>query len=112
MFNDTVDILGTEYKVYIKTPEEDAKLNECNGYTDWTKKEICIGKFEPHVMSLQNQEAFLQKVLRHEIVHAFLFESGLTRDWAHNEDMVDWVAMQIEKINKAVSMCIKLGISG
>lgn len=44
-----------------------------------------------------------QKNIRHEIVHAFLFESGLAEnsDWAQNEEMVDWVAKQGPKLLKA-----------
>ena len=43
-------------------------------------------------------------MLRHEIIHAFLFESGLecnslkTYNWAENEEMVDWFAIQSPKI--------------
>ena len=42
--------------------------------------------------------------LRHEIVHAFLFESGLaessfsTDAWAKNEEMIDWIAFTGPKI--------------
>ena len=41
-----------------------------------------------------------KKNLRHEIVHAFLFESGLAEnsEWAYNEEMVDWIAKQGPKI--------------
>ena len=44
--------------------------------------------------------------LRHEILHAFLHESGLwgcsleSTSWAMNEEMVDWVAIQFPKILK------------
>ena len=48
----------------------------------------------------------LNKTLRHETVHAFLYESGLNRNtfsdagkpWATNEEMVDWFAIQGPKI--------------
>ena len=45
--------------------------------------------------------------LRHEIVHAFLDESGLKESagknrgpWSKNEETVDWMATQIPKITK------------
>ena len=44
--------------------------------------------------------------LRHEIVHAYLYESGLRENsekqyaWADNEEMVDWFAIQGPKIFK------------
>lgn len=53
----------------------------------------------------KEQRSFRRKeVLRHEIVHAFLAESGLQADtskaraWAMNEEMVDWIARQGPKI--------------
>ena len=51
--------------------------------------------------------AYQKKVLRHEIVHAFLYESGLWQNaygskcWAKNEEMIDWMAIQIPKIQRA-----------
>ena len=45
--------------------------------------------------------------MRHEIVHAFLNESGLSDSsnqynggWAKNEEMVDWLAIQWHKIDE------------
>jgi hypothetical protein len=49
----------------------------------------------------------MRRVVRHEIVHAFLMESGLDESsnpadaWATNEEMVDWFARQGPKIYKA-----------
>ena len=48
-------------------------------------------------------DAYVRKVKRHEIIHAFLLESGLAEcsDWAQNEEMVDWLARMGPKINTA-----------
>ena len=46
----------------------------------------------------------MNRVLRHEIIHSYLEESGLAASsnmssaWAHNEEMVDWLAIQSPKI--------------
>ena len=46
----------------------------------------------------------MKKQLRHEIVHAFLSESGLQSNLEHNqrfgheETMVDWIAIQFPKM--------------
>ncbi|WP_394967432.1 hypothetical protein [Candidatus Allofournierella merdipullorum] len=44
-----------------------------------------------------------RKIIRHEIIHAFLFESGLAEnsDWAQIEEMVDFFAIQFPKLQKA-----------
>ena len=53
-------------------------------------------------------EELVKQVLKHEIVHAFLVESGLAFSshsivgaWAMNEEMVDWIAWNGEKLYKA-----------
>lgn len=56
-------------------------------------------------------EAYAQRVRRHEIIHAFMFECGLAQcsPWAHNEEMVDWFAMQWEKITAVMEQAGCLG---
>ena len=51
-------------------------------------------------MSKGNLNEHKKKLIRHEIIHAFLFESGLgeNSNWAQNEEMVDWLAFQIPKV--------------
>ena len=58
-------------------------------------------KGEPN--SKQNLLVQTNKVKRHEIIHAFLFESGLAENsnWAQNEEMVDFFAIQFPKLLKA-----------
>lgn len=57
--------------------------------------------------SVKDLVAYQKKVLRHEIVHAFLYERGLWQNsygskcWAQNEEMVDWIAIQEPKLNRA-----------
>lgn len=52
----------------------------------------------------KDKEQLIKNVMRHEILHAFLFESGLSENagfsgcWATNEEMVDWFAIQSPKI--------------
>lgn len=100
----TVRILGTLYTIHYRTETKDDKLRGCYGYMDWTTKEIVINTAS---IELGNKKQFMQKVLRHEIVHAFLVESGLhecsgeTDAWAINEIMIDWFARQGQKIYKA-----------
>lgn len=103
-----IDILGTEYTIEYKDILLDNKLDELEGYTDLYKKHIVIGNIEDRDYfknePLEKIRIIKNKILRHEIVHAFLFESGLTSNsnrsysWAENEEMVDWFAIQSPKI--------------
>lgn len=104
----TVNVLGTDYKIFFRSINDDATFEVCDGYTDWTTKEIAVRvENAKETGSLNDMNVFIKKVLRHEIVHAFLFESGLaecsgeTPAWAKNEAVVDWFAHQGEKIYKA-----------
>ena len=101
----SVNILGTEYIILKRSDRDDNRLNNCDGYCDWTTKQIVV---EQEINgNLGDMDCYVKKVLRHEIVHAFAIESGLhessmeTSSWANNEEMVDWFARQGPKIYKA-----------
>lgn len=108
---DKVNILGTEYKIEIRDANTPDFENRC-GWCDWQQKKIAIGdpktieewKDEPE----DSIEYKIKATKRHEIIHAFLYESGLHANsasyyeqWALNEEMIDWFAIQSPKIFKA-----------
>lgn len=108
----TVNILGTEYKVFDETQEENGKLENREAYCDPSVKEIhCVSiphGAEDKDSAMVNLAEVKKQTLRHEIVHAFFYESGLhicavviDDSWATNEEMVDWIAIQFPKILKA-----------
>lgn len=100
-------ILGEEWIVNITTEKHDKKLEVMDGYADWSVRRIVVRDIKPDRDSMNDLEAYKRKVLRHEIVHAFLLESGLDEcsadvsGWARNEEMIDWFARQGEKIYNA-----------
>ena len=102
--NKTVSVLGTEYSIKF-VPEEELDKRGINGYCDESTKEIVVGIFVPAEGKLADLSTYQKKVLRHEIIHAFFFESGLAEcsgsvnSWADNEEMVDWIAHQHNKLH-------------
>lgn len=102
----TINVLGTEIGVVFREEKQDPKLEELGGYFDATENLIVVKIPEKETMSCKNLENYQKKVLRHEIIHAFLHESGLDWSaassdcWATNEEMVDWLAIQAPKIFK------------
>lgn len=78
-----VNILNVDYEIVFRTYDEDKNFKRRNicGYCDSYSKLIVICdmktykgfKHEPEVSMLNYQK----ETLRHEIVHAFLYESGL-----------------------------------
>lgn len=104
-----IDILGTTYKIVYKTKEEDSRFEKVDGYCDYsTKTIVCIKRTEKDkdIMDLGNLKRIDNRILRHEIIHAFMYESGLwcnsygVSSWAENEEMTDWFAIQSPKIFK------------
>lgn len=99
-----INVLGTTYGIHERSAAEDALLEEFDGYCDKTTKLIVIAKQEEDC-ELGSYEAYRKKVLRHEIIHAFLFESGLHECWkhedGHDETYVDWIAVQFPKLLEA-----------
>lgn len=109
-----IDVLGTTYTIKYHTTNQDEKLEKCDGYCDYTTKEIVIIKrTEKDIMDLGNLKFVNDRILRHEIIHAFMYESGVwcssfgISNWAENEEMTDWFAIQFPKIKKVFK---KLGI--
>lgn len=115
-FSEKVDILGTNYSIQLKDVDEDPGLKAATscvyGYTDGIEKRIVLNdrskrpKFDEKEMGAR-AIAMAKKTLRHEIVHAFLIESGLQYNtravtaWSDNEEMVDWIALQAPKMIEA-----------
>ena len=97
-----VSILGTEYTIEIKKKEDDKFLERMDGYCDKTSHRIVVVT-KPEDNELDFFEEYQKKVIRHEIIHAFLFESGLHEnfkhdEFGHDETMIDWIAVQFPKM--------------
>ena len=85
----TITILGVTYILYFVDEIVNEYGQELSGEIDYIEKKIKISKKCPY------QEV----TIRHELIHGFLFESGLHgSSWSHNEDIIDWFANQIPKI--------------
>lgn len=99
----TVNILGTEYTV---ARSREGLPYDIDGECDETVNRIRIDDFSDcreEIGRKENLDVQFKKNLRHEIIHAFLFESGLAEnsEWAQNEELVDWIAIQAPKLIKA-----------
>ena len=106
----TINILGTEYVVVRQKEEENPKLKEANGLCEIYSKKIVLREIdEDDLNCYENIEAWKNKTLRHEIIHAFFAESGLRNNcsFAEDEELVDWIAIQFHKIEKVFN---ELGI--
>lgn len=100
MQNCKVNILGVEYSIEFKELKDDG----IDGYCDYSSKHIVIRSDNSN--KIEDFEWLQKKQLRHEIIHAFMAESGLQANWqrleqfGHDETTVDWFAIQSPKIFK------------
>ena len=107
-FAEKISILGTEYEIHRQSREQNQKLEKNVGLCERYSKRIIIGTFDEarnDKLCVERIDLLEKQILRHEIIHAFLGESGLMAEsnWAENEEMIDWFAIQFEKLHKAFS---------
>lgn len=95
-----VIILGQEYDVIDEASNSEyGKLQDLDGYASFTTKKIVVAEFIPEMGTDEDISYTRNHVMRHEVIHAFLCESGM-RQWAEDEQLVDWMAAQFPKIQK------------
>lgn len=97
-----VNLLGTQYTIYKDTTELDRTfISGADGITDFTTKEIFIAPLDDgDPNNMQDMEHYEKRTIRHELIHAILFESGLDHNskWGRDEEIVDWIAIQFPKL--------------
>lgn len=101
-------ILGAAYALQEASEKDDPALKGLDGYCDPSSRKCVIESFvDVDTQTMEDMARHKRKVMRHELIHAFLAESGLREcsDWAVNEEMVDWFAIQFPKMVAAFREC-------
>jgi hypothetical protein len=108
-----IDVLGTKYTIIRVKSGQDEYMDKMHfgGYCDGNQKRIVLLDLKTVPEWKEESEASItrqeKETMRHELIHAFLNESGLEWNshscdaWAKNEEMVDWFAIQMPKLLKA-----------
>lgn len=95
-----VEVLGTKYKIYLDVPaEEDDNLEKGDGYVDLQTKKIVVAEFKETKGQTDDIQRYKSSVIRHELMHAFLYESGMVA-YSNDERLVEWLEIQIPKANE------------
>lgn len=101
-----LNILGQEYELLTLSEEEFPKLKTAgaSGLAELYDKKLIINKNNtiPDENTYDNLDEYINKVKRHEIIHAYFHEAGLS-DYCHDEQLVDWLALQIPKIIETIN---------
>lgn len=111
MIANKVNVMGQEYQIVKASRDQYKQCDIADGWCDAYGKKIYYvdPNTDPeHDSVATSSEELVKHILQHEIVHAFLTESGLAISslvtsgaWAMNEEMVDWIAWNGEKLHKA-----------
>lgn len=109
-----INVLGTKYDVVQVKRGQDEYMDKMHlgGYCDGILKRIVLLDLKTVPEWKEESEARIthqeKETMRHELIHAFLNESGLAQNslaldggWAKNEEMVDWFAIQFPKLIEA-----------
>jgi len=108
-----IKIMGKKWKVIFMTEKEDKEgvLYKADGICDDSIRTIYLRDYyhrkrEP--TDCDDSDHIMRRNIRHEILHAYLDECGLKEDsasanaWARNEEMVDWIANLLPRVNKTL----------
>lgn len=98
--NKKINILGTDYTFHEATePEIINGMDELDGECRVFDKEIIIRRpayIAIDIAKEENRKEAVDTVIRHEIIHAVMYESGFAK--YDDEDLVDYLAKMIPKI--------------
>lgn len=95
-----VKVLGTKYEIIDEATNDDFPLlQNMDGFHDVTNKKIVIAGFANELGADQDLQFVKKQVTRHELIHAFMSESGM-EEWSQDEKLVNWFAIQSPKIFK------------
>ncbi len=109
MGTNEVSILGTRYRIEVKefTPQSIFSKQNCYGLCNNYTKIIFLCDLTTHpdydYYDHASKLIIAKKIARHEILHAYFYEAGMTYDtcpapWHTNEECVEWFAINSPKI--------------
>lgn len=93
-----MNILGSEYTLIIDT--DYCEEANADGITERYDKKIYVRSVQDMLekdSAIQAKQRRYDETLRHELFHAFLFESGLD-SYSCDETLVQWLASKIPQV--------------
>ena len=119
--NAIISVLGVEYKVKIATDANDNDFkayDNLQGYSDPSIHTIAVrtadnrrkGQLDRGYLTCNDTTIEVKDTIRHEIIHAFMNESGLdaaSTPWAHDESLINWLEIMIPRIEQAYKQALE-----
>jgi len=100
-----INVLDAKYDLYIDNDPTMLDSWKADGLTDSVLKTIHIRNVFTAYDEVRYAELEFKRILRHELIHAFMYECGLTENsfekeaWPVSESMTDFWATQFYKID-------------
>jgi len=102
MENKVINVLGQDYELlYVEDNNEKLAKANANGQTEAYSKKILVRQIKETGNTCEKLEDFTNKIVRHEMIHAFLFEAGQV-EYFDDEKLVDTLAYLIPKMAKCM----------
>ena len=97
-------VCDTTYTLHYASEVDSYKLRDANGITELYTKEIILDLSNSFNSpdAMDKVELYFERVLRHELIHAFFFELGL-RNYCDDEVLVDLLAIKFPAFKKLLS---------
>ena len=93
------NVLGQDYDILIdETLKDRGRDGECLMYEKKINIKPVQDMLEPDA-SMSSKVTSWNETLRHELIHAFFFESGLV-EYGGDETLVDFIAQQFTKLQQ------------
>lgn len=87
---DKANVFGTEYKInMVEHPDEDLFYSHADGRVN----------YEDKIITVWDGRKDSKRTLIHELIHAHLYESGMTSK-AFDEDAVDYITTMFQRIEE------------
>jgi hypothetical protein len=99
-----LNILGSKWKLKVVPRYADPMFETVDGYADRSIRTMFVAEDSAHTIDdLKDWSEYQKVVKRHEIIHAYFFESGLAQDmyhpaYGHCEQSIDFFAIQFPKM--------------
>lgn len=103
-----VDILGEQYKL-LEIEDKRFEEEDADGFCEWWAKELHIRKGidEPEQGSMLNLKDYRINTIKHEVVHAFMFESGM-KNYERDEMLIEWIARNLDRMMVACGQALQV----
>lgn len=109
-----IDVLGTEYTLRVPIDEKELDDYKADGLCDDLLKDIQIRDLRDSTINKKAALIDMKHNIRHECLHAFVKECGLSRNssseaaWPVEEACIDFFALQFDKINDVFNQAYQI----